>query len=983
VGATLISCCPQLSWQGAVAADFTQAKKVFVPPSRIPRRFDSEAQEDGYTNSTNSSYSSGYNQSFGMPGSEVSVPPSKNKPSKYGLIPPPPPLTPSLLPASLMHSQVPPPPPLTPSMTPMSGLAAAAQKGQWSTTVQRSLKRAANSPKVASFLDQAQGKAQELIKEGKVAQAQELLQNYVKNLPRDKSLQTELANVTVQHAKQLMANQDFQSAAKNLRSALTLQPGSTSAQNMLDQIFQKQGMSASNAGDRLKEAATLAGGGKNSEAEFEYKAALKLNPSADGHVGLGDLELKAGNKEKASQEYQKALEVEPHSATALRQMGLLRLGQNDLPGANSNLSRALVVNPKDQVASSHLIDLWQKQVAHNTGEVNGHLGLARAYQLSGDLQSAQTEYRKVVQIEPNNPNLPLARQSFKLALARQEAGKAMDSAHTLASAGALQEAYQRTTEAVALSPGDTSIRMFQGQLAEKMGLGNEAHAIYMNVLHDDPKNMAAAQRLTALSSPAGAQAFGQAGGQAYGQAAGQSAGQVGQSAAGLASLLPGLTPPVAPSFNRPPGSIFATPEAPPAASLPGIPKPPQAAQPATTGQVGAMSSFLTSMRTFHYQQKAAIEKAEEESKKNIDASIGAPAKPSPMSGALASPDSINSLTADVSVPNDAPMLNAAGNNLADVQKLLKSIGAGSKPTLGAAAGTASTAPSAAPSSAAATGSLSTAKNAEFAALAKKYGLPYSGSSAATTAASAPAASTASSAANDAISQRLGNLEAQNRQLQSQLAAAQQRLNSMQQPGAGTGMPEAPSIAPSMPSNMMLPGNPNLGIPASTLPSFPQGYGAGAASSTPSSAALLALAGAPSAASALSGLSPQTQGEVQAMLRDRIATQPTNGNVRFELEGVKPSAMDIKLNVVLHNDQGVPLYIPPTVKAIIRMNGQPQRTVKLTFPTNAVAANGEVHGSIKVPGHNLSPAADVFIPNLLPATVADRDVHLTVPISYLR
>jgi hypothetical protein len=431
-----------------------------------------------------------------------------------------------------------------------------------------------------------------------------------------------------------------------------------------------------------------------------------------------------------------------------------------------------------------------------------------------------------------------------------------------------------------------------------------------------------------------------------------------------------------------------------------------------------MTGFLSSMRTFTYKQKAAIEQSTEDIRAGLKAE-SSPPQPSPLAGAPPATDGVNSLTADVTVPNDAPMLNAAGSNLANVQSLLKKIGASSAPDLGAAAA-AGTARAAAPSASASPQSYSNLasqfaqsggskgmSNSDVAALAKKFNVPYSG--AASAAQAAPAA-TSSGGISDALNQRLGNLESQNKQLQAQLQAAQQRLNAMQQQGSSLN-PEAVPVEP-----MLRPSLSPTGIPASALPQFNSAgamsvptaayaasapsavsYGSGlgslgalstgtagaTATSSAADAALMSLAASPAAASAFSNLSPSQQAQLKGLLKDRVASQPSNGYVRFELEGVKPSPMDIKLKVVLHNDQPVPLEIPETVKAVIRMTGQPQRSVKIMFPAQTVAANGELQGFIKVPGHNLSPSADVFIPNLLPPTMADRDVHLTVPISYLK
>lgn len=974
----------------AQAADFSRAKKIFVPPTRIPRRFDSESA---------SSESDSYGTSDPGYSTPSSYTPQAGKASgKYGLVPPPPPMTPTLLPPSLLHM---------PAQTSASTGSGASKPQRWSASVQKTLKRASTSPKVASFIDQAQTKAQALIKDGKLDQAQELLKSYVKSLPRDPALKSEFAKVSVQRAQQLLSDQNIDAAGKMAREALEVQPQNQAAHNVLAQVMKKQGLSAASGADRLKAAHDLMAKGKTAEAEMEFNSANKLKPSADAYVGLGDISLKNGNKDKAKLEYQKALEVEPHSGPALRQMGIIRLGQSDIVGANSDLSRALVVNPNDKVASQNLIDLWQKQVTTNPNSANSHLGLARAHQLSGDLQSAQAEYRKVVEIDPNNANLPAARQSFKLALARQEAHHAVDAAHNLEAAGALQEAHAKVSEAVKLCPGDSSFKLYQAQLSEKMGNHDQAHAGYMGVLKDDPNNSEAAKSLNGLA------------------------------AAAPAMLLPGLMPQVAPSFKNPvsAGQAFngGVQEAPPAMALEGIPKPTALS---STPQVSSMSGFLTSLRNYSVQQKAQSQQQEDAAHAILKGLTEPPASP-------------NSSPAIVA---QTPVLASASSNLASVNALLASIGASSS---GAAASTATaglsaaapsapsiaaTAPSVAataPSIAAAAPSVATAAPDSIGALVAQ---------AATTenlanlsAQAKPAFKTrkfltkndinqlaqraktkaaAATSAKSTAAPAAPNLAEQNKQLQSQLQEAQKQLSAMR--GQPTLQSETPTAAPISPSEVYSPAvapqampSPAVSAPAvatynqlpyNQLPS--EAATAAALSVAPNAAnasiqSILqslppsltssegfqsALANLPNSAAALQSyaatLPPSTQSALMAALKPPIPTNhpSSSGAVRLELEGVKPSPLDIKLNVVLHNDQQIALSVPSPTTAIINMAGQQQRVVKITFPSKNVPPNGELHGVIKVPGHNLSPSADLYIPDMLPGQGSERDLHLTVPIS---
>ncbi len=173
----------------------------------------------------------------------------------------------------------------------------------------------------------------------------------------------------------------------------------------------------------------------------------------------------------------------------------------DFVGANSDFNKALSISPHDKQAGEALLDLWRRQVAANPNAVNGHLGLARAYLRTGDLESAQGEYREVVRLDPNNPQLPTARRCVKLALAQQASQKSLATAKALGSAGQLKDAYEKTNEALSYAANNTHALLYKGELAQKLGQPLEARQAYIAVLEEDPKNTEAIKALKAMSKP--------------------------------------------------------------------------------------------------------------------------------------------------------------------------------------------------------------------------------------------------------------------------------------------------------------------------------------------------------------------------------------------------------------------------------------------------------------------------------------------------
>jgi hypothetical protein len=105
-------------------------------------------------------------------------------------------------------------------------------------------------------------------------------------------------------------------------------------------------------------------------------------------------------------------------------------------------------------------------------------------------------------------------------------------------------------------------------------------------------------------------------------------------------------------------------------------------------------------------------------------------------------------------------------------------------------------------------------------------------------------------------------------------------------------------------------------------------------------------------------------------------------VNLELAGVNVKPNGVRINVILRNGMGQALEIPPSTKAVVRMIGMPDQLADVKFPVKSLDAGMAARGYISVSGHKLDPSADVFIPKLVSTANGTRDVHLTVPISAL-
>ena len=454
-----LSCLLAASTPLCLAADkAVPAKQIYVPASQIPRRYDSEmfygTEAVPTTNKTSTLYKA---------------------PSTYGK---------------------------TPSKTSSSAsaLSSASKPLPVKKVSKPTVYKKTTDPFVQQTGSQFQAElaikhADALIAQGKLKDAQAVLMKVHRNFPQESKLKDKIAHVSVLRSHHYLKSGDHSEAASQSRMALAFDSNNEKAKDSLNQALKGMNVDPASSAARLKQGHTLFSQGKTLEAAIEYRAALhnplQMDSHAEALVGLGNIAAHHKDLTNAKANYEAALHQNPNSSTALRQYGIFQFKQNELINANRNLSKALIVNPADAAAKEKLIELWQQQIAVRPDDAVTHLGMARAYQLAGDLKSAQAEYKTVVKIDPNHPNLPQARESFKIALIEQEARKHLESAHTLENHNALHEAFAKASEAARITPNNVQTKLYQAHLAERIGNYKDAKAFYLSALTLDPNNATA------------------------------------------------------------------------------------------------------------------------------------------------------------------------------------------------------------------------------------------------------------------------------------------------------------------------------------------------------------------------------------------------------------------------------------------------------------------------------------------------------------
>lgn len=322
--------------------------------------------------------------------------------------------------------------------------------------------------------------------------------------PGNKQFRTNLSAARCTYGRERMAKKDFSGAAHLFRKSLTAANDNALAARLLNEAIQRSGLDPMLTDNRLGLGDQLAASGDLEGAMIEYQQAMQLDPSARTYTKMGDMAARYGQIPNAISWYRQAIVKDPEFGAAHRQLGLMYMAQRDYTGAAASLRKAVIADSKDNAAGQALIEIWRKQVSQNPTLAENHLGLAGALQLTGDFNSAQSEYMQVEQLAPTHPALTAGRQSLARAIKHSQAERHRLAAETFFSQGLKREALSEISQAVMAEPKNYKYQLFLGQCLEDTGDYKGAlQAYHTSVLTNPQDNAEGAQRMKELKERLG------------------------------------------------------------------------------------------------------------------------------------------------------------------------------------------------------------------------------------------------------------------------------------------------------------------------------------------------------------------------------------------------------------------------------------------------------------------------------------------------
>jgi tetratricopeptide (TPR) repeat protein len=99
----------------------------------------------------------------------------------------------------------------------------------------------------------------------------------------------------------------------------------------------------------------------NSAALSETQTSVKLKPSVDAYMQMGQIDRDQANNSAAIQAYEQAIALGPPSAPLVAVIGNVYMAEGDMPKAISEFQRALSIDPNFAVAANNLAWIYAEQ----------------------------------------------------------------------------------------------------------------------------------------------------------------------------------------------------------------------------------------------------------------------------------------------------------------------------------------------------------------------------------------------------------------------------------------------------------------------------------------------------------------------------------------------------------------------------------------------------------------------------------------------
>ncbi len=277
----------------------------------------------------------------------------------------------------------------------------------------------------------------------------------------------------------LQAKKDFVNAEEEYNQALKLDPNNEIAQRGLQSLQQdKLRLQASKL---VEVGLKLQLEGKYSEAINQYVKAVELSPNDSKlHYNIGTAFQATDDFEHAEKAYKKSLEIDPNNEKTKAALDLLVKQVNDKKVKELSVRAVELQNSNNY---QEAIITYLAALSINPHDPSLYYNLGTAYQASSDLNNAQIQYQKALELDKTNQTYINVIKSLKSDLA----APFIQSAVNKQSANDLPGAIGDYLKAIELIPDDAQTYFNLGTAYQASKQTDEAIKSYQKAIEIDSK----------------------------------------------------------------------------------------------------------------------------------------------------------------------------------------------------------------------------------------------------------------------------------------------------------------------------------------------------------------------------------------------------------------------------------------------------------------------------------------------------------------
>jgi tetratricopeptide (TPR) repeat protein len=319
------------------------------------------------------------------------------------------------------------------------------------------------------------------------------------------------SNLSITHnnyGKYLAERTDPKGAMTQFRTALYYDINNDIARKNLETQLQAKKVNPKDSTVRLLEA-------EDERAQSNFFAALgELNeinkiqetPRAFLMIGkiyhvlsLRSIDDKVGFMAKSLKNLDKAQLLEPRNPEPIIAKGDIYVAKGKISRGIDYYKQAIELDPTNGPAQQALVNGWLAAIRVAPSVANNFVGLATAYQLQGNIDQAEKNYRRALQLEPTNQLAVDGIKAIENDKVQMELDLFLNRAIAFQKEGRYDESIDSYIKAVRLSPRNADIHYNVGTSFQAKKDWFQAEKAYRRALELDPNHKEATLALKALT----------------------------------------------------------------------------------------------------------------------------------------------------------------------------------------------------------------------------------------------------------------------------------------------------------------------------------------------------------------------------------------------------------------------------------------------------------------------------------------------------